>query len=116
MQGWRGAWIEGSADRAARATAAFADYPVEVVGRYITVENADALIAELSKGEELDLLSIDIDSVDYWVWQAIKTVKPRLVVIEYNATWPPFFCKTVAQDSVKGWQGDNFYGASLGAL
>jgi hypothetical protein len=116
MQGWRGAWIEASADRTARAATAFAPYLVDVVGRYITVENADALIAELSRGEELDLLSIDIDSVDYWVWQAIKTVKPRLVVIEYNASWPPFIRKTVAQDSVKGWQGDNFYGASLGAL
>jgi hypothetical protein len=116
MQGWRGAWIEGSDRNAVKARAAFGAYPVAIVGRYITVENADALIAELAKGEELDLLSIDVDSIDYWLWQAITTVKPRLVVIEYNATWPPSVCKTVAHDPARGWDGSNFYGASLGAL
>ena len=74
MQGWRGAWIEGWAQGAARALERFASYPVQIVGRYVTVENADTLIAELANGEELDLLSIDIDSNDYWVWQAITTV------------------------------------------
>jgi hypothetical protein len=116
MQGWRGAWIEGSQANVAKARAAFAAYPVRVVGRYITVENADAVIAELAEGEELDLLSIDVDSIDYWLWQAIRTVKPRLVVIEYNATWPPFVRKTVAHVPAMQWDGGNFYGASLGAL
>jgi len=115
-QGWRGAWIEGSPDHATRARTAFAHYPIEVVDRRITVENADALIAEFTKGEELDLLSIDIDTLDYWVWQAIGTVKPRLVVIEYNALWPPFIRKTVAHDAAMVWDGSSFSGASLGAL
>jgi hypothetical protein len=115
-QGWRGAWIEGSAANAAAARAAFASYQVEVVDRYITVENADALISELAVGEELDLLSIDIDTIDYWIWRAIVTVKPRLVVIEYNASWPPFVRKTVAHDPAMQWDGTNYSGASLGAL
>ena len=116
MQGWRGAWIEGLQANVAKARAAFAAYPVRVVGRYITVENADAVIAELAEGEEVDLLSIDVDTIDYWLWQAISTVKPRLVVIEYNATWPPFMRKTVAHDPAMQWDGSNFSGASLGAL
>jgi hypothetical protein len=116
MHGWRGAWIEGSAANAAAARAAFAPYSVEVVGQFITVENADTLISELAKGEEVDLLSIDIDTIDYWIWHAIRTVKPRLVVIEYNASWPPFVRKTVAHDPAMQWDGTNFSGASLGAL
>ena len=115
-QGWRGAWIEGSEIDAAKARAAFAAYDIEVRNQYITVQNADDLIAELARGEELDLLSIDIDTIDYWIWQAIRTVKPRLVVIEYNATWPPFIRKTVANDPNMIWDGTNFTGASLGAL
>jgi len=116
LQGWRGAWIEGDGANAAKARAAFAPYPVEVVNRYITAENANALITELAHGEELDLLSIDVDSIDYWLWQAIRTVKPRLVVIEYNALWPPHIRKTVAHDPAMVWDGTNFMGASLGAL
>ncbi len=86
MRGWSGAWIEGSAVDAARAKAAFASYPVEVVNDFVTVENADALISRLAGGEELDLLSIDVDTIDYWLWKAIVSVRPRLVVIEYNAS------------------------------
>lgn len=115
-QGWSGAWIEGSQANAEKARAAFAAYQVEVVNRYITVENADQMIGGLAHGEELDLLSIDIDTIDYWIWQAIRTVKPRLVVIEYNASWPPFIRKTVANDPNMVWDGTNFSGASLGAL
>jgi hypothetical protein len=115
-QRWNGAWIEGAPDAAARASAAFAAYPVEVVNAYVTAENADRMIAELAHGEELDLLSIDVDSIDYWIWQAIRTVKPRLLVIEYNAVWPPFIRKTVAPDSQRAWDGANYFGASLGAL
>ncbi|MFI4951267.1 MAG: hypothetical protein ACHP7A_09565, partial [Caulobacterales bacterium] len=115
-QGWRGAWIEGSPANGAKARAGFAAYPVEVMERFVTVENADALIAELAKGEELDLLSIDVDSIDYWLWRAIVTVRPRLVVIEYNAAWPPSVRKTVAHDPALRWDGSNFMGASLGAL
>jgi hypothetical protein len=116
MQGWTGSWIEGSKESADKARAAFAPYQVEVRNEYITVANADELIAKIAGSGELDLLSIDTDTIDYWLWQAIKTVKPRLVVIEYNATWPPFMRKSVAHDPNMQWDGSNFSGASLGAL
>ena len=116
MQGWSGAWIEGSGADAGRARTAFASYPVEVVNDFVTVENADALISRLAAGEELDLLSIDVDTIDYWLWKAIVSVRPRLVVIEYNASWPPFLRKTVAHDPTMDWDGTNYSGASLGAL
>lgn len=116
VQGWRGAWIEGSQHSATRAQSIFKDYPVKILNQYITVDNADELIASLSGGEELDLLSIDVDSVDYWIWKAIKTVKPRLLVIEYNATLPPTLRKTIPNDPALIWDGSNYFGASLGAL
>jgi hypothetical protein len=116
MQGWTGTWIEGSQECADRARKAFEAYSVEVLKQYITAANADELIAKLAGTAELDLLSIDTDTIDYWIWQAIKTVRPRLVVIEYNATWPPFIRKTVANIPRMEWDGTNFSGASLGAL
>lgn len=115
-QGWSGVWIEGSPENAAKARATFADYELEVVNQMVTVDNADEIITRSAAGEELDLLSIDIDSNDYWVWQAITTVKPRLVVIEYNATLPPFVRKTVAYNPSWVCDGSNYFGASLGAL
>jgi hypothetical protein len=116
LQGWSGAWIDGAPDNAARARATFASYPVEVLDQFVTAENADALISRLAGEDGLDLLSIDIDSNDYWVWKAVRSVRPRVVVIEYNATLPPHLRRTVAYDPTRFWTGTNFFGASLGAL
>jgi hypothetical protein len=115
-QGWSGAWIEAATDLAGAARAKFRDYPVDIVSAFMTVDTADETIAQLAGEQELDLLSIDIDFNDYWVWQAITRVKPRLVVIEYNAAIPPPVSLTVAHDPSRGWDGSSYFGASLSAL
>ena len=38
---------------------------------------------------EIDLLSIDIDGIDYWVWKAIDCISPRVVLVEYQCIWGP---------------------------
>lgn len=116
LQGWSGAWIEASAENCASARRTFAGYPLEIVERFATPETADGLIAGLSGEGGIDLLSIDIDSHDYWVWKAVTSVAPRVVVVEYNATLPPEVSKTIPYDPAYRWDGSNYFGASLGAL
>lgn len=116
LQGWTGVWLEASSENAASARRNFAHYPVDIVEGYVTVECVDEIISRVSGGDELDLLSIDIDTLDYWLWKAIRSVSPRLVVIEYNATFPPHVSQTVAYNPDMRWDGSNFSGASLGAL
>jgi hypothetical protein len=38
---------------------------------------------------DLDLLSIDVDGNDYWIWNGLEEFHPRVVVIEYNSSLPP---------------------------
>jgi hypothetical protein len=38
---------------------------------------------------EIDLLSLDMDGVDYWIWKALTVVSPRVVILEFNAAWGP---------------------------
>jgi len=38
--------------------------------------------------EQVDLLSIDIDSDDLLVWEGVQRFRPKIVVIEYNPTIP----------------------------
>lgn len=64
---------------------------------------------------DIDLLSIDIDGQDYWVWKHIKLVA-RVVVIEFNAMHAPDRAVTVAPDPRFQHRADDHYGASFAAL
>ena len=33
---------------------------------------------------EIDLLSLDLDGNDYWVWRALDVCSPRMVILEFN--------------------------------
>jgi len=38
--------------------------------------------------KDIDLLSIDVDGDEYHIWESIKEIKPRVVIIEFNPTIP----------------------------
>src|SRR5438445_13817165 len=58
---------------------------VQVLHRNLTAENINATLLQNGVRGEIDLLSIDIDGNDYWVWKSIDAITPRVVTIEYNA-------------------------------
>lgn len=49
---------------------------------HITRDNVNSVIEQAGFSGEIDLLSIDIDGVDYWIWKEIEVCKPRVVVVE----------------------------------
>jgi hypothetical protein len=83
---------------------------------FITAENINTLIEHGGVTGDIDLLSIDIDRNDYWIWKAISVIQPRVVVIEYNATLHPPLSLVVPYGPDRGWDGSNYFGASLEAL
>ena len=52
---------------------------------FVTAENINQILIEEGVEGEIGLLSIDIDGNDYWVWKAINTVQPIIVISEYNS-------------------------------
>jgi hypothetical protein len=120
IEGWRGLWIEANAPACARIAAlldAFLkDRRLTVRQSLVTAENINGLIEDGGLTGEIDLLSIDIDFNDYWVWKAIEIVRPRVVVIEYNAGLRPPMSVTVPYQPNRSSDGTNFFGASLEAL
>ena len=73
------------------------------------------LLAKYDIPQHFDLLSIDIDGNDYWIWDAI-TATPRVVVIEYNSSILPPQRKSITYNPTFRWDGTEYYGASLSAL
>lgn len=87
---------------------------------FVTKDNINELLARNGIAGDIGLLSVDIDGNDYWVWQAIDTVSPRIVVCEYNSNFGPTAEVTTPYDA--GFVRDTahfskiYYGASISAL
>lgn len=60
---------------------------VKIISCFVNAENINNLFSGNGLNGEIDLLSVDIDSNDYWVWKSIKDINPRVVVMEYNAAF-----------------------------
>jgi hypothetical protein len=120
IEGWRGLWIESNAQACKNISSTFdtflKDRRLTLKQSLVTAENINTLIKSADLDGEIDLLSIDIDFNDYWVWKAIQIVKPRVVVIEYNAGLRPPLSLTVPYQPNHAGGGTNFFGASLEAL
>lgn len=90
---------------------------------FITRENIDSIIKEWLESTQISniaLLSIDIDGVDYFVWEAIKCVNPAIVVVEYNALLGSTEAKSVPyRADFERFRADFsglYFGASIKAL
>ncbi|HZC55846.1 MAG TPA: hypothetical protein VE396_07340 [Xanthobacteraceae bacterium] len=120
VEGWHGLWIEASPQHAARIRSNFAallgDSKLNLVEAFVFAENINALLERGGASGEIDLLSIDIDNNDYWVWKAITRINPRVVVVEYNATLRPPMSLVVPYQPERAWDGTNYFGASLEAF
>lgn len=61
---------------------------LEAKHEFITADNINSIIKEWLINKKIDnvaLLSIDIDGVDYFIWDSISCIKPAILIIEYNA-------------------------------
>jgi hypothetical protein len=72
--------------------------PPEIICEYVTPKNVGHLITSKGVKGEIDLLSIDIDSIDYWIWDAITVIEPNVVVVEVQCILNENESKTVPPD------------------
>ena len=93
--GWQGLLFDGDSQQVARGTAFYATCrttwvsPPTLVNAWITAENVNALVSSHGAVGPVDLLSLDIDGNDYWVWKALDCIQPRVVVLEFNGSCGP---------------------------
>ncbi len=98
-------------------------FPPNFVHTWITRDNINRVIRDNGFEGEIDLLSIDMDGVDYWIWEAIEAIEPRVVVVEYQDIIGPEKALTVPySDNFNAYEHPttlgmpNFCGASLPAF
>ena len=87
---------------------------------FITKDNINELLRRNGIAGDIGILSVDIDGNDYWVWQAIDVISPRIVICEYSSQFGPTAQVTTPYDPefVRGeaHYSKVYYGASISAL
>ena len=115
--GWAGLMIDLSAEAIASAERRFARNPrVALVAARVTPENVNTLFAQHGYEGDVDVLSIDIDSYDYWVLQALTVCSSRILIIEYNALFGSERRVTIPLSQPVEGTPKGYGGASLAAL
>lgn len=119
-QGWRAVWFEASADFARKCESELSNEIksglLRIEPLMLTVDNVQDAFANANVPEEFDVLSIDIDGNDLWLWKALSQYNPRVVVIEYNSTYPPPIEWVMPYDPFYSSNTTSYHGASLVAL
>ena len=75
--------------------------------------NINVLFKDADVPKDFEILSIDIDSIDYYVWEALTDFTPKVVMIEYNSSILPDKEYVVPRDKVFEYAGTEKEGASI---
>jgi hypothetical protein len=120
LLGWSGYWFDGDEANIAAARSAqirgVTDGRLRVEREFFTRSEAEQLLRRVRVPEQFDLLSLDVDRNTPWIWQALQGFRPRVAVIEYNASIPPQDDWVIEYDATAQWDGTLVFGASLRAL
>lgn len=120
--GWWGHLFDGSESNVAAGRRFFSNsrdtflHPPQFNQAWITAENVNELIEKSGAKGKVDLLSLDIDGMDYWVWKAITVIDPQVVVCEVHNLIPPDQALTVPYDAKFVFENEAYRGASLAAM
>lgn len=102
--GWTGILIDGGNE----------NKDINLFNHFVTKNNITGLLKSYNLPEKLNLLSIDIDYNDFYVLlEVLKEYRSDLIVLEYNATHSYEEDKIVLYEENGGWDGTNYFGASL---
>jgi hypothetical protein len=113
--GWQGLFMDAGDRQFELLAHRYGGHPaVRVAQTMVTPETIDALLERHGVPAEPDVVSVDVDGSDYWIWEAMAA-RPRVVVIEYNGSLP--VGRRLVQPRDAGpWDETDFYGASIEAL
>lgn len=87
---WKGLILDGDIGNieAVQRDEIYWRHELEAASLFVTAENIeDEICSKLGKAADVGILSIDIDGNDYWIWDKIRSVRPWVVVCEYNSVF-----------------------------
>jgi hypothetical protein len=120
FQGWTGFWFDGDESNLQAIRKSFEQAVrgnrLVAAQEFFSAERAAEILAKHQVPKEYDLLSLDIDRNTSWIWRSLGEYRPRVVVIEYNASIPPQDEWEIEYRADATWDGTLRFGAGLRTL
>jgi len=119
---WSGLIIDGSEENIeyVKKDPIYWRHNLKAIAAFIDSENINSLLESNGVVGDIGILSIDIDGNDYWVWEAINVISPRIVICEYNSLFGAKKKVTIPYKNnfvrSKAHHSNLYYGASISAL
>jgi hypothetical protein len=89
--GWKGILIEADEVKYKSLVKNVKKYDCHCINTFVSYEGPNTFENILKRegiSGDVDFLSIDIDGDDYYIFESLKELKPRLIACEYNPTIP----------------------------
>lgn len=119
--GFTGFLFEGNEEKVGESVRFFEGpdtnvYPPRIKQAMVNAENVNQLLQAAGVSGEIDLFSLDMDGVDYWVWKSLQVIEPRVVICEFSSYWGPDKSLTIPYDPEFTRPHKNYWGGSLAAF
>jgi len=118
---WSGIIIDSNEKNIAYAKSCsyYWKHDITAITAFIDKDNINDLINSIPH-KEIGLLSIDIDGNDYYIWDALNSIKPYIVICEINPMWGKTMKVTTPYkknfNRTKEHFSNLYFGASISAM
>ncbi len=115
--GWGGLLIDADSYNTRIGDAIF-PRGIQVLNRWLDVDNLTEIL-NYGKEYPLGILSIDVDGNDYFFFRELISIKPQIIIVEYNSSFglrPITVNYSSDFDRFKKHESGLYYGASLAAF
>ena len=115
--GWKGVWIGGESLEFAHENLKRMNFNMAWIKRSNILELVRNGLNQISS-DHVDVLSIDLDGNDIYIAEELlcASILPKVVIIEYNAKFPPPILFQIDYQEDFVWQRDDYFGASLQSM
>jgi hypothetical protein len=90
-KGYSAVMIEGDHRRVKDMNANFLTKNIVKLGAFVQpqgLNSLDNILLKTAIPNDFDFLSIDVDGVDYWIFESLTLFRPKIVCVEFNPTIP----------------------------
>ncbi len=88
---WKGILIEADESKYISLVKNVKKYNCHCIKAFVSYEKHNTLeniLKQEELSEDIDFLSIDVDGDDYYIFESLKKIKPKLITCEFNPTIP----------------------------